>query len=467
MHALEDRLAVSPALRTCPAGALQALFHAQRGGLCLVDRPLYELLAGTPGARSRAEWLAHLQARAPLLALPLLHELTARSFLAPPDAPGAPDEPATPVAGERVRVVQLVLANTCNLACRYCFTDSIYASPERLRAETARDNRVMRAEDALRYLEEVIALARRESTTALTVQFFGGEPLMNRRALRRVLETFGDGRGHGLTLRYSIVTNGCLIDDELARELAAHNVAAVVSFDSPHGASRPTRAGRDSTPEVIAGIERLLRHGCRVGLNSVLSRDTWPWFDAAVVDFAAEHGISEIGLLLDLDPAFYAEMTPDAVTERVWQLVLAGRRRGVRVVGYWHTILELMAGLDGPRRKGFKMCSATGCQLSIEPNGEVFACKGSSGHFGHVLDLPALLGSENYRSYARRGRLNPAACAGCEIEAFCSGFCLGPLEKRHGTLDAVVSEACEVYRGITQRLVAGLQPHEVPTFVCA
>jgi uncharacterized protein len=43
---------------------------------------------------------------------------------------------------------------------------------------------------------------------------------------------------------------------------------------------------------------------------------------------------------------------------------------------------------------------------------------------------------------------------GCEIENFCSGLCLGPVEKKYGTVNAIEKSACDVYRLLVRQLVA-------------
>ncbi|MDD2338245.1 MAG: SPASM domain-containing protein, partial [Geobacteraceae bacterium] len=111
----------------------------------------------------------------------------------------------------------------------------------------------------------------------------------------------------------------------------------------------------------------------------------------------------------------------------------------------------------------YKTCSATGCQLSVEPNGAAFACKGSSGYFGNVLDMPALLSSENWKKYSLRAFRNAPACENCEIENFCSGFCLGPLEKKYHDINVVEKDTCELYKKLVKGLIYDVRKYEVDT----
>ncbi len=134
------------------------------------------------------------------------------------------------------------------------------------------------------------------------------------------------------------------------------------------------------------------------------------------------------------------------------------------VTGYWHMIFQQMIYYKMFKDRGFKTCSATGCQLSVEPSGDVFACKGSSGYFGTILKPEKLLSSENYKTYALRTFRNAPECVGCEIENFCSGFCLGPLEKKYGTINVIEKNTCTLYKELTKRLIRNLNRNEIETY---
>lgn len=85
-------------------------------------------------------------------------------------------------------------------------------------------------------------------------------------------------------------------------------------------------------------------------------------------------------------------------------------------------------------------------------------------NIGSIQDGEKILESDNYLSHARLRRENPAFCKGCDIEGFCAGLCLGPLEKKFAAVDAVEPSVCDFYRGITRKHIESLQPYEIATF---
>lgn len=103
-------------------------------------------------------------------------------------------------------------------------------------------------------------------------------------------------------------------------------------------------------------------------------------------------------------------------------------------------------------------------QFSIEPNGSVFACKAGSTLLGSIDEGTNLLDAPAYVEHAKLRHENPSFCHGCEIEGFCAGLCLGPLEKKYAAIDVAEPSACDFYREITRKHIESLQPFEIATF---
>lgn len=495
-----DLYVQSPDLRELPVGDRVAVYHRILGGLCLLDAEAAEILRRFESPRGIPDPV--IEGTDKELEAQLLRQLVLRQLLVREDGHALPPHlgGTTEDAGPKVNVVQLVLVNACNFGCKYCFegvqgsdlareedtiqlfkerlqrqaegalevavnlNDSVYSTEVRLAHQIDPANRLMKPHDAVEYIARAIGIAKSTNVPGLMIQFFGGEPLLNWPAIRAVLERFGNGEAHGIQLVYTIVTNGSLISDEVARVFAEHRVGVCVSFDSIKSKSRPLKNGKDSMPVVVDGLERLQRYGNRVAINAALSSDTWPDFDESLAEFAERYGAREIGVVVDLDPNFYSRYGHENIVDKLWRLVEAGAERGIVVTGYWHQIFQLLAGFNVVRQRGFKNCSAKGAQLSIEPNGSVFACKASSGYFGSILAGETILESDTYRQHASLRYENPEFCHGCEIEGFCGGLCLGPIEKKFGNIDNVETSACDVYRGVTRRFIQSLEPFQVPTF---
>ncbi len=457
----------------------------------MLDDAASEVVQGfREGREIPASWMDD---EAPTREAELIQQLVARGLLTDDRAPA--DCKASGIE-KKVNIIQLVLANACNFGCTYCFegiqgkemsaetevakvdlsrlkardeikidlNNSMYASKERFEHQFDPKNRHMKPHDAVHYLEKALAASRAGGVRSVMVQFFGGEPLLNWKAIAAVLDRFGDGTLDGMQIAYSTVTNGSLITEEVAETFARHRVAVCVSFDSPTSPNRPLKNGEDSTPVVMQGLRRLQAKGNRIAINAALTSATWNDFDESIVDLAVDVGAGEIGVVVDFDPTFYSSYGTQNIVERLWRVVEYGRRRGVVLTGYWHQIFQVLLGHDVAVDRGFKNCSAKGAQFSIEPNGSVFACKAGSTRLGSIEQGPDLLDAPAYVAHAKLRHENPAFCRGCEIEGFCAGLCLGPLEKKYASIDVVEPAACDFYRGITRKHIESLQPFEIATF---
>ncbi|MBB4642718.1 radical SAM/SPASM domain-containing protein [Rhizorhapis suberifaciens] len=473
-------------------GSRTAVYHRRLGGLCLLDEAALATLHSFKGGRAiPAKWL---EGDAESREAELVQQLEARQLLfrEGQSSDRRQDETKPP----RVTVIQLIMANACNFGCTYCFEgiqgremsvesevrkvesarlaspesikidlgDSMYASKERFEHQFDPKNRRMKPDDAVRYIDEALGVARAGGVNEVMIQFFGGEPLLNWPAVAAVLKRFGNGADDGMTIHYSTVTNGSLITEEIARTFSEYGVAVCVSFDSPDSPNRPLKDGSSSTPSVMRGFRYLQKFGNRVAINAALTSSTWDQFDNSIVDLAVDVGASEIGVVVDFDPTFYVSYDADQIGDRLWSVIEYGRQRGVVLTGYWHQIFQVLLGFDVVSQRGFKNCSAKGAQLSIEPNGSVFSCKAGSTLLGKIDAGADLLRAEPYLAHDKLRTENPPFCNGCEIEGFCAGLCLGPLEKKFGEIDMIEPAACDFYRDITRKHIAALQPFEVATF---
>ncbi|BES73120.1 thioether cross-link-forming SCIFF peptide maturase [Marinobacter nanhaiticus D15-8W] len=473
-------------------GTRTATYHRLLGGLFFLDDAGQEVLQTFKQDRDVPDSV--LQGQAKDRKEELIQQFIARRVLVESPTPGV--QRSTPEIEKKVNIIQLVLANACNFGCTYCFEgvqgkemsvedefnkveesriiakdsikvnieDSMYASKERFEHQYSPQNRSMKPEDGIAYVRSALKVARSEGVREVMIQFFGGEPLLNWRTINAVLEHFGRGEKDDMVIHYSTVTNGSLITDEVAKTFGYYEVAVCVSVDSPNSPSRPLKNGDDSMPVVMKGLRKLQQHNNRVALNAALTSATWDDFNEGIVDLAVEVGAKEIGVVVDFDPTFYSEYGAGNIVDRLWQVVQYGREKGVVLTGYWHQIFQVMLGFDTVSHRGFKNCSAKGAQFSIEPNGSVFSCKAGSTLLGDIRDETKILNEEPYLEHAKLRRENPAFCNGCEIEGFCGGLCLGPLEKKFGSVEAVEESACDFYRGITRKHIEAIQPYEVATF---
>lgn len=433
------------------------IFHSQMGGACRVDSGILNILKNIESFGDTND--SNI--------LEVMNEFKNKGFLVDDDidylSHSGNEQLFQRESGKQIKTIQLVVSNNCNFKCKYCFENSIYCSPERDLYQHDAENKIMKTEDAISYVDKIIKFVKDDKRVALHIQFFGGEPLTNKNAIYGVLDEYGDGSKYGIDISYSIVTNGSLIDDECAGYFAKYGVGVVVSFDSPKKSDRDMKSGHNSIEKTNEILDILRKHDAYVAFNSVLGEATYNYFDNSIVDYALEKGVKEIGVVLDLEPSFYDKFDYRSIGEKLISLVRYGNDKGVLISGYWmSSFLSLLE--EHEYAKGFKTCSGTGAQLSIEPNGKIFACKGSSAYYGDVNDMRVLVNSDNYVKYFSRSLNNSNDCCDCELCGVCSGFCLGPLEQTFGDINHTVSSYCRLIKYVVMQLLKeerGLDVYEV------
>lgn len=365
-------------------------------------------------------------------------------------------------SGYLVRALQLVTSNKCNFRCQYCIIDDAYNSKERSEFQHSPSNQQMSVEVASLSINNTIQLLRKNKNEYLNIEFFGGEPLMNWPVIESVLETFKNGKD--IKILYSITTNGSLITEKMAETFKKYGVTVVISFDSPKNTQRMCADGKNSIELIKRSLEILKRNKNCVTFNSVISNETIDDFDGKkLVDFAHLYNIRMIGLILDLDLDFYkSDIKKEQLLDILWETYTYGKKQKMPIVGYWHQIFNQIMGRQAINIfSGYKTCPATGCKLSVEPAGHIFICKCCSGYLGHVSNFQEVLSSEKYNQYAMKAYRNAPGCEGCEIENFCSGVCMGSLEKKYGSLQVIEESSCNIFKRITKKLIQNLDENEV------
>jgi uncharacterized protein len=348
--------------------------------------------------------------------------------------------------GNQIKIVQLIVSNICNFSCKYCFVNSIYSSEYRKKNQMDNNNKIMKTSEAIAFISKIIEL--KKDTNQLSVQFFGGEPLTNWKTIKGVLDYFKNGEDIKIDIRYSIVTNGSLITAEIAEYFYKYKVSVIVSFDSPSDDNRITKNGKSSLNLIKKSLFLLKKYNCTTIFNVSIVKQNFENINKDVVDFALAYNVKELGILFDIELSFYKDKTTSEIMNKFKEIYYYSKDKGVVLSGYWRSIFDNILSDSAYKHKGFKTCSATGIQLSIEPNGEIFACKGTSAYFGNIKSIKKVFNSATYNKYLNRTFRNSTQCIDCELDNFCSGICPGALENNYNDINKMNTDACILYKNI-------------------
>lgn len=163
------------------------------------------------------------------------------------------DEKALQSKVRQLKQIVFEVSQLCNLQCSYCVYSGSYFyqrknSSKSLSFDTARKT--------IDYLSQIIDNRPQKE---LTIGFYGGEPLINFDTIEHIVD-YSKKLFPGWELRFTITTNGTLLEDRTIHFLVKNNFSLMVSLDGSeknHDSKRVFHDGRGSFRHIIANIEKI------------------------------------------------------------------------------------------------------------------------------------------------------------------------------------------------------------------
>jgi uncharacterized protein len=147
-----------------------------------------------------------------------------------------------------LRSICLVLNNSCNLCCNYCYANKgCYDKP----------NEQMKFEVATRSIDLLFDEIRKNNGKIISVGFFGGEPLLSFKLIKKLVNYVEKNRKSTNSI-YKITTNGTLINKQIADFLILNNFDITISIDGDekkHNFYRKYKNKQGSYKDVKKAIE--------------------------------------------------------------------------------------------------------------------------------------------------------------------------------------------------------------------
>lgn len=352
--------------------------------------------------------------------------------------------------------LHLSTTNKCNMNCKYCFCNTFsYEGKDDIRFPQEK----MSFEIAKKAMERSIEIIKKNKKNYLSVEFFGGEPFLNPELIKDVIEYFKNGEDYGINIEYGCTSNGAYIPDSILESLSKYNVRVAISLDYINKKTQEFRGDGTNNykwSDLDNNIKKLIKNKVNVKFQSVLSEETWNKYSYDIIDYAHELNIKDIGLILSFDFEFFNKFSSEDIAKKVLDAFDYGRSKDVAIGGYWY---QSFWGIVNPdlweERRAWKSCPTIGRLLSVETNGDVYACKTTSIKLGNIDNFDEIFSNDSYKYYAMRAYSNSEQCIDCEFEGFCSGSCTGAIENKFKNIYAKDDGYCNaikcIIKGLLQR----------------
>ena len=344
-----------------------------------------------------------------------------------------------------VKALCLHVAHTCNLNCSYCF-----ASQGRYQGERA----LMSFEVGKRAMDFLIENSG--SRRNLEVDFFGGEPLMNFDVVKQtVAYARSKEKEYGKHFRFTITTNGMLLDDDAIDFINKEMYNVVLSIDGRKEVNDRMRVRADGTgsyDRIVRNFKKLVEkrgdkewyvRGTYTKYNLDFSEDVFHLYEQGfdqisvepvVEDPKVEYAITEE----DLDRICEEY---DKLADRLMEL-----KKNGGFLNFFHFMIDLEQGPCVIKR--LRGCGSGNEYVSITPDGDIYPCHQFVGHeeycMGNIEE--GTFNEEIKKEFAGAHVYSKPSCQKCWAKFYCSGGCNANNYIYNGDIHKVHEMSCKIQR---------------------
>ncbi len=269
-----------------------------------------------------------------------------------------------------VKAMCLNIAHDCQLRCKYCFAST---------GDFGQGRKLMSFETGKHAID--FLLENSGDRPNLELDFFGGEPLMNFKTVKQIVEYARSREAeYGKKFRFTITTNGLLLDDEKIEFINKEMSNVVLSIDGRKEVNDYFRVlpnGQGCYDMILPKYKKLVEgrgdkeyyvRGTFTNKNLDFSNDVFALYEAGfdqisiepVVGEGDEYALTEKEL-----PAVFKEY------ERLANRILENEKNGKKF-NFFHFMIDLDQGPCAIKR--LRGCGCGNDYVAITPDGDIFPC---------------------------------------------------------------------------------------------
>ena len=343
-----------------------------------------------------------------------------------------------------VKALCLHIAHTCNLNCSYCF-----ASQGKYHGDRA----MMSFEVGKRALDFLVENSGTRHN--LEVDFFGGEPLMNFQVVKDLVAYARSiEKEKGKNFRFTLTTNGVLVDDDVIEWANKECSNVVLSLDGRkevHDRFRVDYAGNGSWEKIVPKFQKFVEAR---GGKEYYMRGT---FTHANPDF-----LEDIKQMLDLgfnelsmEPVVCAKDDPSALTDEDMEIVMKQyedlaslmlqKDKEGKPFTFYHYMIDLTGGPCIYKR--ISGCGSGTEYMAVTPWGDLYPCHQFVGEERFKLgDIwTGVTNTEVQGEFAACNVYAHPECRDCWARLYCSGGCAANAYHATGSVTGVYKDGCKLF----------------------
>ena len=344
-----------------------------------------------------------------------------------------------------IKAMCLHISHDCNLRCKYCFAST---------GDFGTGRKLMPLETAKAAID--FLLEKSVGRENLELDFFGGEPLMNFDVVKQtVAYARSKEKEYGKHFRFTITTNGMLLDDDAIDFINKEMYNVVLSIDGRKEVNDRMRVRADGTgsyDRIVRNFKKLVEkrgdkewyvRGTYTKYNLDFSEDVFHLYEQGfdqisvepvVEDPKVEYAITEE----DLDRICEEY---DKLADRLMEL-----KKNGGFLNFFHFMIDLEQGPCVIKR--LRGCGSGNEYVSITPDGDIYPCHQFVGHeeycMGNIEE--GTFNEEIKKEFAGAHVYSKPSCQKCWAKFYCSGGCNANNYIYNGDIHKVHEMSCKIQR---------------------
>ncbi len=344
-----------------------------------------------------------------------------------------------------LKALCLHVAHTCNLNCEYCF-----ASQGKYHGDRA----LMSFEVGKRALDFLVENSGTRHN--LEVDFFGGEPLMNLQVVKDLVAYARSiEKKHNKNFRFTLTTNGMLVDDDVIEFANKEMDNVVLSLDGRKDINdhfRKTIGGVGSYDIIVPkfqkfvkarGGEKYYMRGTFTHNNPDFTNDIQTMLDLGFDELSMEPVVcpptDEYALTSEDKEIVFKEY------EKLANMMIERRKEG-RPFTFYHYMLDLEGGPCIYKR--VSGCGSGTEYLAVTPTGELYPCHQFVGNKDYLMgDIYNGVNRDDLTTkFKKCNAYSRKECDECWARLFCSGGCAANAYNATGDINGVYKDGCDLFK---------------------
>ena len=352
--------------------------------------------------------------------------------------------------GAPIKSMCLHIAHDCNLRCKYCFAST---------GDFGKGRKLMPVETGKKAID--FLLTHSGNRHNLELDFFGGEPLMNWDAVKKIVDyARSKEEEYNKKFRFTVTTNGVLLNDDNIDYINKEMKNVVLSLDGRKCVNDNMRLainGKGSYDVIVPKFQKLVEKRLQGDNKEYYARGT---FTKNNLDFAQDvyHIADDLGFdQLSVEPVIADASEPYAITEEDLPTIFAEyeklavemirrKKEEGRCFNFFHFMIDLDQGPCAIKR--LRGCGCGNEYVSVTPDGDIYPCHQFVGNdewkMGNLDD--ETLDVEMKDKFACSNIYTKEGCKDCWCKFYCSGGCNANNYSFNKDINKPVKLSCEMER---------------------